>query len=152
MFSSVSSFKVNFSFYCRITSTTSCWKISFFSCCFSNFFLNAGSWLSSLVGLLLVYLEPNSLKTLHSYNEYSGPWIRQVSCDQSFIKSTHLFLCLTSLVIISEYDFDDEDSPLIWLMWPKRLESAPFESYKKVLHHLINIFRNFHAFRHIFIL
>ena len=80
---------------------------------FSKPFLIAVSFLRSLLGHLLAYLESKSPTTLHSYDEFPGPWIRKVSCNQFFGRSTYIFMCLTLLVLILEWFFDEAASPLI---------------------------------------
>ena len=81
---------------------TAVFKISFFSWCIFNFFLFAGYCLRSLVGRLLAYLEPNSPKTLHSYDEFSGPCMIHVGLDLSFVWSKYMFLLFISLSLILE--------------------------------------------------
>ena len=69
MFSFVSYFTLNFSFSCRMISSTECWMVALLSCCLPNLLLVVGSCLQSLVGPYLSYLSPKSSKNfIHIVN------------------------------------------------------------------------------------
>ena len=102
MFSCVSSFKPNFFFLLKDDLTNCMLDNSIVLLLFSKPFFNECYILCYLVGLLLVYLEPKLLMTLHSYGEFPGPLIIQVSFNQSFVRYTYLYLRLPALLLVSE--------------------------------------------------
>ena len=88
-----------------------------------NCFLSTGLLPWSLVCLLSVYLVPNSPRHLHSSEECTGPWMRQVF-DFPAGLSTCRFLLLPALSPFLGRVHNEAYYPLFCLLLPEQLESA----------------------------
>ena len=92
-----SSLELTLLFSWSIISSTAWLTMSLLYFCLLNLFLFVVSCPWSLVSLILEYLEPKFPKTLDSYYECPGPWMRHFFSNISFGLSTYLFLQLSEL-------------------------------------------------------
>ena len=151
MFSCVSHFKINFMSLSRWYNKLHVRPYHCSLAVFQTFSSNAVSCLRSLVGLILVYLVPNSLKTLHSFYECPETLIIQVGFDRSFRRFKYLLFTISS-------DF----THLMVRLWLGGLSShftaetstvgiCPSIFFiRRFFNTFINLFCNFHAFKQIY--